>query len=585
MLMDGRSSLGGWQCLIAAMTLIGCAAQGGEQDAASTGAALEAAPALMVTPFEDPEGIAATGDGQVTRTISSARQYERVFGHPLPDGISLRGGRVAIFYSAGVQPTGGYEASFERVEVRGRTLVVTTRLTSPGPNCRVTESLTHPYALATLHRPRNVTRVRFQSDDTVRDCEEPPITCGGFAGTPCPENLKCVDDPSDDCDPNNGGADCGGVCLCLDNVLCIKGSRFDSSPDVCACVPDPTQDPCAAVRCAAGTHCEADGDAASCVADGRFCGGIAGIECPGGGKCVDDPSDDCDPNNGGADCGGVCSCIENVLCIKGSRFDSSPDVCACVPDPTQDPCAAVRCAAGTHCEADGDAASCVADGRFCGGIADIECPGGGKCVDDPNDDCDPNNGGADCGGRCSCIETVLCVKGSMFDSSPDVCACVPDPTQDRCAAVRCVAGTHCEADAGSATCVADGPFCGGIAGIACPGAGTCGDNPGDGCDPNNGGADCGGICSCNALGLCESGFVWNSSPEVCGCVLENPCIATLCPVNTTCEVIDGNATCLSDGSQECGSAKCGKGTTCCNASCGICTPPGFACIQIACLQP
>jgi hypothetical protein len=32
----------------------------------------------------------------------------------------------------------------------------------------------------------------------------------------------------------------------------------------------------------------------------------------------------------------------------------------------------------------------------------------------------------------------------------------------------------------------------------------------------------------------------------------------------------------------CGSATCGPGLVCCNASCGICTPPSSACIQIAC---
>ena len=79
-----------------------------------------------------------------------------------------------------------------------------------------------------------------------------------------------------------------------------------------------------------------------------FCGGIAGIECPKGEVCVDDPNDDCDPNNGGADCGGFCE----------------------------------------------------APSSFCGGIAGIECPKGEVCVDDPNDDCDPEHGGADCGGVC-----------------------------------------------------------------------------------------------------------------------------------------------------------------------------------------
>jgi len=38
-----------------------------------------------------------------------------------------------------------------------------------------------------------------------------------------------------------------------------------------------------------------------------FCGGIAAIECPGNLVCIDDPRDDCCPQTGGADCGGVCA--------------------------------------------------------------------------------------------------------------------------------------------------------------------------------------------------------------------------------------------------------------------------------------
>ncbi|SNX58818.1 hypothetical protein SAMN06296273_0283 [Nitrosomonas ureae] len=43
--------------------------------------------------------------------------------------------------------------------------------------------------------------------------QKPKQMCGGIAGFPCPEAMKCVDDPTDDCDPTKGGADCAGVCV------------------------------------------------------------------------------------------------------------------------------------------------------------------------------------------------------------------------------------------------------------------------------------------------------------------------------------------------------------------------------------
>ncbi|KAK4139534.1 uncharacterized protein C8A04DRAFT_15769 [Dichotomopilus funicola] len=75
-------------------------------------------------------------------------------------------------------------------------------------------------------------------------------SCGGITATVC-ENKEhvCVDDPSDDCDPANGGADCSGICV---------------KPVTC--------------------------------------GGFAALECPfAGQKCVDDPTDICT-----ADCAGIC---------------------------------------------------------------------------------------------------------------------------------------------------------------------------------------------------------------------------------------------------------------------------------------
>jgi hypothetical protein len=49
-------------------------------------------------------------------------------------------------------------------------------------------------------------------------CDKPGICaehiqCGGFTGAQCPKGLECFDYPNDGCDPKNGGADCGGICL------------------------------------------------------------------------------------------------------------------------------------------------------------------------------------------------------------------------------------------------------------------------------------------------------------------------------------------------------------------------------------
>ncbi len=86
--------------------------------------------------------------------------------------------------------------------------------------------------------------------DVPGSCRKP---CGGLLPTACEANFTCIDNPTDQCDPANGGADCDGIC----------------AP--------------------------------------KFCGGFGSIACPGDLECIEDTADDCDVNNGGADCGGVCA--------------------------------------------------------------------------------------------------------------------------------------------------------------------------------------------------------------------------------------------------------------------------------------
>ena len=51
------------------------------------------------------------------------------------------------------------------------------------------------------------------NDDLSALSARPVEYCGGFLGLQCSDPTDvCVDDPSDNCDPNNGGADCIGIC-------------------------------------------------------------------------------------------------------------------------------------------------------------------------------------------------------------------------------------------------------------------------------------------------------------------------------------------------------------------------------------
>jgi hypothetical protein len=299
-----------------AVAVAGCAAEvPAGDDVSETESALRGGGARGAIAFEvisDPEGIGTAGEEETRLVIRSAERYEGLFGHAPPAEIDFAAGEVVVFYSAGVQNTGGYEASISGIARRGRTLHITTQLVSPGEGCITTDALTTPYVLAAFEPPARARRVRFHHEDVVRDCND--------------------------------------------------------------------EDPCAAVRCAAGTICEVQADGtAACVTSGPFCGGIAGFPCPGAGMCIDDPTDDCDPNMGGADCGGVCVCNALGVCIDGQVWDESPDVCGCVPADGGDvhPCAATLCPVDTTCELQNGEAVCVpAEQQQCGNVA---CEAGQVC--------------------------------------------------------------------------------------------------------------------------------------------------------------------------------------------------------------
>lgn len=142
-----------------------------------------------------------------------------------------------------------------------------------------------------------------------------PFFCGGIAGFQCPPGYVCADDPTDDCDPREGGADCIGICQapaagCLSHgnrdylsfdppecaailFLCAPGHAPFFDECGCGCVPDPGPEPptsepptstrgepCGRSFCERGEYC---------------CNRSCGICAPEGGSCIQVECDSPDP--------------------------------------------------------------------------------------------------------------------------------------------------------------------------------------------------------------------------------------------------------------------------------------------------
>ncbi|KAL7931333.1 hypothetical protein V8C35DRAFT_310137 [Trichoderma chlorosporum] len=117
----------------------------------------------------------------------------------------------------------------------------------------------------------------------------------GYKMAPCPFDMKCVPNNPYCPEPNK----CPGHCEFRNQYESCGG--FTPRPHNCdddyECQDDPRLPP----DC--GLACDIPG---ICVPkDARFCGGFVGFGCPEGLFCYD-ALDGCDPENGGADCGGVC---------------------------------------------------------------------------------------------------------------------------------------------------------------------------------------------------------------------------------------------------------------------------------------
>ncbi|MEZ4225143.1 MAG: hypothetical protein R3B13_29600 [Polyangiaceae bacterium] len=86
------------------------------------------------------------------------------------------------------------------------------------------------------------------------------------------------------------------------------------------------------------------------------------------------------------------------------------------------------------------------------------------------------------------------------------------------------------------------------------------------------------------VGACDMflGYAWDgkSCTGLSGCSCQGPDCSALYPTLDACNKT--YTECGNTSGTPCGPVTCGTGLECCNESCGICTQPGGACIQIAC---
>lgn len=187
---------------------------------------------------------------------------------------------------------------------------------------------------------------------------------------------------------------------------------------------------------------------------GRVCGGIAGIPCPAGFTCVDNPRDSCDPAHGGADCGGVCvrkatpsnpcariRCASGTVCCRRCGGMCLPPEVPCgsvMCDPQ--PCGKTTCQPGEYC-CNATCSQCALIGRLC-----------------RDDVCEPT--GIPCG-TAVCRAGEYCCNASCNQCAPFGALCtarVCPPQGEVCGSVRCEAGQFC-CNASCSQCAPIGGAC------------------------------------------------------------------------------------------------------------------------------
>jgi hypothetical protein len=217
--------------------------------------------------------------------------------------------------------------------------------------------------------------------------------CGGIAGKQCKSGQICIDVPNDGCDPAKGGADCSGLCQPSDPNQCKDDSQCPAVGAPCVTCPDGSAS-CPKSWCASGV----------CKVEFPTCGN-PNPQCKDDSQC---PPPVCKRCPDGTEICPKAWCEAGVCHLGPSACPPPPPQCKTDKECVAPLAPCKQCPDGTHScpTAWCDNGQCrvtwpMCPARPCGGFAGLKCPDPNqKCIDDPNDSCDPANGGADCIGIC-----------------------------------------------------------------------------------------------------------------------------------------------------------------------------------------
>ncbi len=308
------------------LTLVACAVQsdestGDDLSEDGSGSSEEAVTTtITATEFSDPNADVPTTPAH--RIFTSARSYRLYFGNDAPPSVDFNKSWVA-FYGAGMKTSGGYVASIPSVSrsLSGKTIKITTSLSSPGPDCMVTMAITNPHVFVKFPKQPSALYVSYTAKDVIKSCGP---ACNGAAQK----------------NPTTGACECTAL------GKCITGSQWNASPEVCGCMSL-----CATVKCGGGTHCEATGNAVGCVPDANPC---AVMRCMQGTTCTPDANGttaQCVRNPGGCTQDADCVLYDNYCggcACDALGYNHKPVTCSNPVQCLREPCAGVtvKCEAG-----------------------------------------------------------------------------------------------------------------------------------------------------------------------------------------------------------------------------------------------